>query len=82
MGSILAFLNNLFTNVGNQFKKQITILRETVDDFIKFSQTEWSQFLLHQKKYSMEMNNYLNFKLNLLRKKEKNFHDVNTWQLE
>lgn len=39
MGSILAFLNNLFTSVGNQFKKQITILRETVDDFIKFSQT-------------------------------------------
>lgn len=38
MSSILAFLNNTFTNIGNQFKRQMGLLRETADDFIKYSQ--------------------------------------------
>lgn len=39
MGSILAFLNNTFTTIGNQFKRQISFLREIADDFIKYSQS-------------------------------------------
>lgn len=42
MGSIFPFLNNMFNNIGNQYKKQMTFLKDMRDDFLKYTHSEWS----------------------------------------
>lgn len=59
----------MFTNIGNQFKKQLSLIKEMADDFVKYIHSEWSEFTLHEKRYNYELNNYLTLKYNLLRKK-------------
>ena len=49
---MFAYLNNMFTNMGNQYKKQMQYIREVTDDFIRYTHSEWSEYLLHEKKYN------------------------------
>lgn len=42
MGTVLVFLNNMFTNIGNQYKKQMSLLKDITDDFFKYAHSEWS----------------------------------------
>ena len=82
MSNILIYLNNIFTNVGNQTKKHMSLLKEISEDFIKYIHAEWAEFQLHNKKYDNELNNYLTRKLNLLRKKERNLYDITKWEVD
>ena len=65
----MIYLNNLFTSVGNQAKKNMLMLKELGDEFLKYIHAEWTEFLLHDKKYQMELNNFLTQKSNLIKKK-------------
>ena len=78
---MMVYLNNLFTSVGNQAKKNMYMLKDLNDDFIKYAHSEWIEFTFHEKKYNNELNNYLTLKSNLLKKKERNISDISKWEL-
>lgn len=69
MSNLMIYLNNLFTTMGNVMKKNMLLLKELSEDFIKFTHSEWTEFLIHEKKYNYELNHYLTIKENLLKKK-------------
>ena len=71
----------MFTSVGNQAKKNMYMLKDLSEEFIKYAHSEWTEFTVHEKKYNNELSNYLTLKSNLLKKKERNIGDISKWEL-
>jgi len=72
----------MLSNIGKNIKEHMSVIKEFSDDYIQSSIRSWEEFLLHDKRYQREMENYLTFKTDLLRKKERCFSDVTKWELE
>lgn len=49
--------------------------------FVRPAENDWNQFVVHDKRQQAETINYLNFKLALLKKKEKYIGDITKWEI-
>ena len=42
LSNIFIYMNNVFTTVGNQAKKNLAFLKEMSEDFFRYTHAEWS----------------------------------------
>ena len=79
MEKIMVHLYNMLSNIGKNIKEHMGVIKEFSNEYIQSSIRSWEEFLLHDKRYQREFENYLAFKSELIRKKERYFNDVTKW---
>ena len=82
MENIMVLLYNMLSNVGKNIKDHMAVIKGFSDEYIHSSIRSWEEFLLHDKRYQKEFDTYLNFKSELVKKKERYINDVSKWELE
>ena len=74
-------MNTFFGNYYSQLKSEITHIQDIMHYFVKVQSEEWTEFDNFESKRQYELNEYLNFKEKLLRKKEKYIGDPHRWEI-